>query len=241
MSTSRQHERRELLKAVYEEARGCERCPLHQTRTTVVFGAGNADAELMFIGEAPGRQRGSAWACRSSARPASCSTSCSARSGSSAGRCSSPTCCKCRPPDNRDPHPNEIEACQDYLCRQVELIEPTVICTLGNFSTKLLRGDTDRDLAAPRPRGGAADRASRRPAVPAVPPCGGAVHAVDARDTAGDFQRIPELLALGAPEQPELLDELPELDEGDAFGGTDDAPSAAEPREPEPAPQLGLF
>jgi uracil-DNA glycosylase len=47
-------ERRELLKAVYEEARGCERCQLHRTRTTVVFGAGNADAELMFIGEAPG-------------------------------------------------------------------------------------------------------------------------------------------------------------------------------------------
>ena len=47
-------ERRELLKAVYEEARGCTRCPLHQTRTTVVFGAGNADADLMFIGEAPG-------------------------------------------------------------------------------------------------------------------------------------------------------------------------------------------
>ena len=47
-------ERRELLKGVYEEARGCVRCPLHQTRTNVVFGAGNADADLMFIGEAPG-------------------------------------------------------------------------------------------------------------------------------------------------------------------------------------------
>ena len=49
---------------------------------------------------------------------------------------------KCRPPDNRDPHPNEIEACRSYLDKQIELIEPTVICTLGNFSTKLLRGDT---------------------------------------------------------------------------------------------------
>jgi DNA polymerase len=47
-------ERREALKAVYDEARGCVRCPLHQSRTTVVFGAGNADADLMFIGEAPG-------------------------------------------------------------------------------------------------------------------------------------------------------------------------------------------
>src|SRR5689334_25415352 len=48
---------------------------------------------------------------------------------------------KCRPPGNRDPHPAEIEACQAYLLRQVELIEPRVICTLGNFATKLLRGD----------------------------------------------------------------------------------------------------
>src|SRR5207237_7019153 len=48
----------------------------------------------------------------------------------------------CRPPDNRDPHPNEIEACRRYLDKQIELIEPTVICTLGNFSTKLLRADT---------------------------------------------------------------------------------------------------
>ena len=49
---------------------------------------------------------------------------------------------KCRPPNIRDPHPNEIESCNEYLRRQVELIQPTVICTLGNFSTKLLRGDT---------------------------------------------------------------------------------------------------
>ncbi len=48
---------------------------------------------------------------------------------------------KCRPPGNRDPLPVEIENCQEYLLRQVELIQPTVICTLGNFSTKLLRGD----------------------------------------------------------------------------------------------------
>ena len=48
---------------------------------------------------------------------------------------------KCRPPGNRDPLPQEIDDCQDYLFRQLELIEPRVVCTLGNFSTKLLRGD----------------------------------------------------------------------------------------------------
>ena len=117
------------------------RCPLHQTRTNVVFGAGNADADLMFIGEAPGAnedrmglpfvgqagklldkllaeiglERNEVWICN---------------------------VLKCRPPDNRDPHPNEIESCREYLLSQVELIEPVVICTLGNFSTKLLRADT---------------------------------------------------------------------------------------------------
>ena len=75
-------QRRELLKAVTSEAHGTAcAAQLHETRTTVVFGAGNADAELMFVGEAPGRQRGPAWACRSSARRASCSTSCSAEIG----------------------------------------------------------------------------------------------------------------------------------------------------------------
>jgi DNA polymerase len=133
-------ERRELLKVVYDEARGCVRCPLHQTRTTVVFGSGNADADLMFIGEAPGAnedklglpfvgqagklldkllgeiglERADVFICNT---------------------------IKCRPPNNRDPQPNEIESCAGYLHRQVELIEPSVICTLGNFATKLLRDD----------------------------------------------------------------------------------------------------
>ena len=95
---------------------------------------------------------------------------------------------KCRPPDNRDPHPNEIEACQDYLRRQVDLIEPTVICTLGNFSTKLLRADSTGISRLHGQRGGADHRAARRPAVSALSPGGGAVHAVDARGAAG---RLP--------------------------------------------------
>ena len=61
---------------------------------------------------------------------------------------------KCRPPGNRDPLPQEIDACQDYLFRQLELIEPRVVCTLGNFATKLLRGD-------PRPASRACTAARR--------------------------------------------------------------------------------
>ena len=83
----------------------------------------------------------------------------------------------CRPPGNRDPLPQEIDSCQDYLFRQLELIEPKVVCTLGNFATKLLRGDTTGHHAAARARGAAPDRAAGRAAVPALPPGGGALHA----------------------------------------------------------------
>src|ERR1700704_3563489 len=134
-------ERRELLKGVYEEASGCVRCPLHKTRTNVVFGAGNADADLMFVGEAPGANEdrvglpfvGQAGKLLDKLLD---------EIGMERADVFICNVLRCRPPDNRDPHPNEIDACQDYLFRTVELIEPTVVCTLGNFSTKLLRADT---------------------------------------------------------------------------------------------------
>ena len=135
-------ERRERLKAVYEEARGCVRCPLHQTRTQVVFGIGQRRRRADVHRRGAGGQRGPAGPAVRRARPASCWTSCWARSGSSRGDVFIANVFKCRPPGNRDPQPNEIESCQGYLRSQVELIEPTMICTLGNFSTKLLRADT---------------------------------------------------------------------------------------------------
>ena len=76
---------------------------------------------------------------------------------------------KCRPPGNRDPLPQEIDACQDYLFRQLELIEPKVVCTLGNFATKLLRDDTTGITRLHGQRRAAPDRAARRAALPALP------------------------------------------------------------------------
>ena len=134
-------ERREALKEVFAQARGCTRCPeLAATRKTVVFGAGNADAELMFVGEAPGAsedEQGVPFV----GRAGKLLEQLLGEIGLQRAEVFIANVLKCRPPGNRDPLPIEIENCQEYLLRQVELIEPTVICTLGNFSTKLLRGD----------------------------------------------------------------------------------------------------
>jgi len=130
-------ERREELVALYKEARACERCPLHETRTQVVFGAGNADADLMFVGEAPGQQedlQGIPFV----GRAGKLLDQLLEEVGLSREEVFIANVLKSRPPGNRDPQPEEISACRPYLDRQIELIEPNVICTLGNFATKLL-------------------------------------------------------------------------------------------------------
>ena len=110
---------------------------------------------------------------------------------------------KCRPPGNRDPHPAEIENCQDYLFRQVELIEPRVICTLGNFATKLLRGDP---TGITRLHGRAEVRVVGPRAVRLYPlfhPAAALYTPANVDVLRRDFQRLPELLALEPPPQPE--------------------------------------
>jgi DNA polymerase len=133
--------RRDELKGLLMAARECTRCSeLAATRTSVVFGAGNADAELLFVGEAPGANEdlqglpfvGAAGKLLEQLL---------GEIGLSREEVFIANVLKCRPPGNRDPQASEIENCRPYLARQIELIAPRVICTLGNFSTKLLRGD----------------------------------------------------------------------------------------------------
>ena len=244
-------DRRELLKGVYEEARECTRCPLHQTRTQVVFGSGNADAELMFIGEAPGAHE-DRMGLPFVGQAGKLLEKLLDEIGMERGDVFICNVLRCRPPDNRDPHPDEIEACQDYLFRTVDLIQPSVACTLGNFSTKLLRQDT---TGISRLHGREEVRTIGPRAVRLYPlyhPAAALYTPSMLETLRTDFQRIPELLELGVPEQPEPIDELPELDEYELGGSGDDGTAAAhdpepgpEPqpasREPEPAPQLGLF
>jgi DNA polymerase len=238
-------ERRELLKAVYDEAKGCVRCPLHQTRTTVVFGSGNADADLMFVGEAPGANE-DRMGLPFVGQAGKLLDKLLGEIGLERKDVFVANVLKCRPPQNRDPHPNEIASCQEYLFEQVELIEPIMICTLGNFATKLLREDT---TGISRVHGQAQTHTLGARAVRLYPlyhPAAALYTPSTLETLRADFHRIPEILAMGPPPQPELIEPVPEpelepepeLDRTPAAGGS---PAEAAPeREPEAA-QLGLF
>ena len=132
-------ERRDELVLLYQELGEDHACPLAPTRTHIVFGAGNADADLMFVGEAPGAnedRQGKPFV----GHAGKLLDGLLAEIGLEREDTFIANVLKCRPPGNRDPLPEEIEECSPYLVRQVELIEPKVICTLGNFATKLLTG-----------------------------------------------------------------------------------------------------
>ena len=131
--------RRDRLVGLYREAAECTRCPLAETRTKVVFGSGNADADLMFVGEAPGAEedrQGLPFVGRAGALL----TELLGDVGLPRDEVWICNVLKCRPPGNRDPQPIEVETCSPYLERQIQLIEPRVVATLGNFATRLLTG-----------------------------------------------------------------------------------------------------
>ena len=195
-------ERREALKELLRQARSCTRCPqLAATRTTVVFGSGNADADLMFVGEAPGAsedQQGLPFV----GRAGRLLDQLLDEIGLARADVFVLNTLKCRPPGNRDPLPVELDNCHDYLMKQIELIEPSVICTLGNFATKLLRGDP---TGITRLHGNAevielGARAVRL--YPLYHPAA-ALYTPSLLETLReDFAGIPALLAQGPPEQP---------------------------------------
>ncbi len=115
----------------------CTLCKLAGNRTQVVFGVGRPDADLMFVGEGPGEQedlKGEPFV----GRAGQLLTQLIEGIGLTRGDVYIANVVKCRPPGNRDPQPDEIEACAPWLDRQLELIRPRVIVTLGNFATKLL-------------------------------------------------------------------------------------------------------
>jgi uracil-DNA glycosylase len=237
-------QRREALKEVYAQTQACVRCAeLAATRKTVVFGAGNADAKLMFVGEAPGAsedEQGIPFV----GRAGKLLETLLGEIGMARSEVFICNVLKCRPPGNRDPRPEEIANCHEYLYRQVELIQPTVICSLGNFSTKLLRDDpTGITRLHGQPEVLTLGRRTVR-LYPIFHPAAALYTPRMLETLREDFARLPELLAQGAPEQPDWT-KAPEVDPrelADATAGAEVADrGAASPPPPAEADQLGLF
>ena len=130
------------LDSLKAEVLACKRCGLHKTRRNVVFGAGNPEAKLMFIGEAPGEDediQGLPFV----GRAGKLLTKIIEAMGLKREDVYIANILKCRPPNNRIPMPTEIIECLDFVKKQVDIIKPKVICTLGKFASQtLLRTQT---------------------------------------------------------------------------------------------------
>jgi uracil-DNA glycosylase len=211
--------RTDELLAFGELVAGCTKCALAGGRTQVVFGAGDPDSDLMFVGEAPGFHEdkqgipfvGAAGKLLEQLLEGI---------GLSRDEVYIANVLKCRPPGNRDPLPEEIQACESHLWRQIELIEPRVVATLGNFATKLLSG---RPTGITRVHGQEQDvtLGGRRVLLYPIYHPAAALYTPRMLEVLKcDFARLPELMGREvAPPEPVYV-----------------APVAAEP-----AVQLGLF
>ena len=218
-------ERRAKLVELYEQVQACTRCPLHETRTKAVFGAGNADADLMFVGEAPGAEedrQGLPFV----GRAGQLLNQLLGGIGLSREDVFIANVLKSRPPGNRDPQPLEIEACRPYLFEQVRLIEPRVVCTLGNFATKLLSG-SPAGITKVRGTPQVHELGQRTVfLLPLFHPAA-ALRTPAVKETLrGDFERLPDLLATPLPGAAEEPVEAAEVEEATA---------------PPPADQLDFF
>ena len=211
--------RRERLVEVYNQASICEQCPLSETRNRVVFGAGNADADLMFVGEAPGAEedrQGLPFVGRAGAFL----TELLEGIGLKREDVFINNVILCRPPGNRDPQPEEIDSCRPWLEQRIELIEPRVICTLGNFATKLLTGNPTgitkvRGVPQQHLIGGRFVHL-----LPLFHPAAGLRTPRVAEELRDDFRRIPDLLQEPLPEpEPLVPAREAEPDQMGLFGG----------------------
>jgi uracil-DNA glycosylase len=204
------------LDAYAAEIAGCARCRLAERRTQVVFGVGNPDADLMFVGEAPGfheDKQGYPFV----GQAGKLLDQLLGGIGMSREDVYIANVIKCRPPGNRDPMPDEIEACESHLFRQVELIRPKLVGTLGNFATKLLSG---KPTGITRVHGQEQQVELGERAVllyPLYHPAAALYTPAMLRVLQEDFARIPELLGRGiepAPEPEPLLASEPAVQLG---------------------------
>jgi uracil-DNA glycosylase len=180
------------LQDFYEQIKNCQNCALAASRTQVVFGDGNPHAEIMFVGEAPGFHEdrlgkpfvGAAGKLLDQLL---------GQIGIERRDIYIANVIKCRPPQNRNPRAEEIESCKPYLLKQIELIRPKIICTLGNFSTQLLLG---HKVGITKVRGQAFDQGSYV-VVPMLHPAAALHRESMLEGVKGDFQNLRKILDQG--------------------------------------------
>jgi|SRR3989304_1539710 len=137
------------LKALRKDIGDCKRCRLSKERTNIVFGEGNSDARLMFVGEAPGREEDS------QGRPfvgdaGMLLTRLIEKMGFKRGDVYIANILKCRPPMNRDPEKDEIESCRGFVEKQIDIIKPVVLISLGRIASQTLIGNTGLKMTSIR-------------------------------------------------------------------------------------------
>jgi uracil-DNA glycosylase len=208
--------------ASFEQAvSGCTRCRLSQGRTQVVFGAGSPTADLMFVGEAPGfheDQQGIPFV----GAAGKLLEKLLAGIGLQRSDVYIANVLKCRPPGNRDPQPDEIESCEPHLFRQIEIIQPRLVATLGNFATKLLSGKPTGITRVHGQEQWTTLGGNKVLLYPLYHPAAALYTPAMLRILEEDFARLPQLLGLVDEPEP-----VPVLTVPDSL--------------PEPALQLGLF
>ena len=209
----------EALATFAEQVSGCTRCRLSQGRTQVVFGVGNPHADLMFVGEAPGfheDKQGVPFV----GQAGKLLDKLLGGIGLERSEVYIANVLKCRPPGNRDPQPDEIESCEPHLFRQIELIQPRVVATLGNFATKLLSGKPSGITRVHGQEQEVTLGGNRVLLYPLYHPAAALYTPAMLNVLQEDFRRIPELMG---------REEIPQLEPEPVLAAA------------EPAVQLGLF
>ncbi len=195
----------ETLAEFYEELKDCQRCSLGKTRTNIVFGAGSENADLVFVGEAPGRNedmQGKPFVGAAGQLLDKLLNSI----GLERSQVYIANVLKCRPPQNRDPLPDEIEICKPFLLKQIKIIGPKVVCTLGRFATQVI---LDKNASISKVRGKRFD-GNGYYIFPIYHPAAALYQRTNIVNLKADFLKLKEILSEKTIEEPSHQEEEPE-------------------------------
>ncbi len=227
------------LRTLADSLRDCRRCGLCNGRTQMVFGVGSPVAELMFVGEGPGfneDRMGEPFV----GQAGKLLTELLGGIGLARADVYIANVVKCRPPENRDPLPDEIEACSPHLMEQIAIIRPRVVCTLGRFATKLL-ADTELSITAIHGKAKQKELAGVDTIIfPVFHPAAALYTPANRQVLVDDFARLRRLLdrgmdaLTGAPPAGEVAGPGASGGDSEAAGGRPQGVAAPPPRRPEP-------